>query len=115
MSGNRTLWLVLAYLGPLALIPFLLEKDDQEVQWHSKHGLVLFLAELAVGILLGIGNVVIGMVFGDCLGIIGAFGGCFVSVVLFVAIVVLHVMCIMKALDGKRLLIPNLSQYADKF
>ena len=36
--------LVLAYLGLLALIPLLTEKDDKEVQWHAKHGLVQFFA-----------------------------------------------------------------------
>ena len=40
--------IVLAYLGPLALIPLLMEKEDQEVQWHAKHGLVLTVAEVAV-------------------------------------------------------------------
>ena len=40
--------IVLAYLWPLALVPLLLEKQDPEVQWHAKHGLVLMIAELLV-------------------------------------------------------------------
>lgn len=40
--------IVLAYLWLLALTPLLVEKDDAELQWHAKHGLVLFGAEIAV-------------------------------------------------------------------
>ena len=40
-SPNRGVMIVLAYLWLLALIPLLLEKQDAEVQWHAKHGLVL--------------------------------------------------------------------------
>ena len=45
-SPNRAAMIVLAYLWPLALIPLLVEKDDTEVQWHAKHGIVLMLAEI---------------------------------------------------------------------
>ncbi len=31
-SSNRTVMLILSYLGLLALVPLLVEKDDQEVQ-----------------------------------------------------------------------------------
>ena len=45
-SPNRGVMIVLAYLWPLALVPLLVEKQDAEVQWHAKHGLVLMVAEL---------------------------------------------------------------------
>ena len=45
-SSNRGVMIVLAYLWPLAIVPLLLEKDDADVQWHAKHGLVLLAAEL---------------------------------------------------------------------
>ena len=40
-SSDRTIMLVLSYLGILALIPLLMKKDDPEVQWHAKNGLAL--------------------------------------------------------------------------
>ena len=41
-AGQRnTGMLVLSYLGLLALIPLVVEKNDKDVQWHAKHGLVL--------------------------------------------------------------------------
>src|SRR5262245_37803844 len=48
VSQNRDVMIVLAYLWVLALIPLLFEKQDVEVQWHAKHGLVLAVAELVV-------------------------------------------------------------------
>src|SRR5262245_36673310 len=45
-SPNRAVMIVLAYLWLLALVPLLVEKDDAEVQWHARHGLVLLVAEL---------------------------------------------------------------------
>src|SRR3954470_16220785 len=38
---NRAAMLVLGYLWPLAVVPLLVARDDAEVQWHAKHGLVL--------------------------------------------------------------------------
>ena len=37
-SSERTIFLVLSYLGILCLIPLLAKKDDPEVQWHAKNG-----------------------------------------------------------------------------
>ena len=47
-SPNRGVMIVLAYLWALAIVPLLVEKQDPEVQWHAKHGLVLMAAELVV-------------------------------------------------------------------
>jgi len=110
VSENRNLWIVLSYLGLLALIPLLVEKEDPEVQWHAKHGLVLTAAEFILFVALS----VVGMV----IGAISAGLGCFLGLawpLLMVAILVLHVMCIVKGLNGDRLLIPGISEFADKF
>ena len=107
-DSNRTIFLVLAYLGPFALIPFLMNKEDKEVLWHSKHGLVLFGAEL----MLHIGLVVVMFAGGSC----GS--GCVVPIlqgVLVLATLVLHIFCIVKAINGERFLIPGLSDLADQF
>jgi uncharacterized membrane protein len=110
VSENRNLWIVLSYLGLLALIPLLVEKEDPEVQWHAKHGLVLTAAEFILFVALS----VVGMV----IGAISAGLGCFLGLawpLLMVAILVLHVMCIVKGLNGGRLIIPGISEFADKF
>ncbi len=96
---------VLAYLWILALIPLLAEKDDKEVQWHAKHGLVLLVAEFLFWIVMVI---VTNIPF---LGLIG----CLLGPVLWLLILALHVVCIVKAVGGGRFVIPGVSQYADRF
>ena len=44
----NTVMIVLAYLWILSLVPLLVEKEDAEVQWHAKHGLLLFAVDIAV-------------------------------------------------------------------
>lgn len=105
VSPNRTIMLVLAYLGPLALIPLIVEKNDPEVQWHAKHGLVLFGAWVILGIVLGI------LVHIPFLG----WGFACVTCVFPLLIAVFHVYLIIQAVNGKRVLIPGISEFADRF
>src|SRR5512135_1492660 len=53
--------LVLSYLGLLALIPLLAERNDREVQWHARNGLLLFLAFAVVSAGLGVLGAVVGL------------------------------------------------------
>ena len=109
-SGNRTIMIVLAYFGPLALIPYLVEKEDREVQWHAKHGLVLFGAEIVLWFVLIILNIAITAVFAPL--------GCLTSIgflLLGLAILVFHIMCMVKGVNGERLKIPQVSDFADRF
>lgn len=105
--------IVLSYLGILALIPLLTEKEDPEVQWHAKHGLVLFGAWFGLAILLTIVGVII-----DSMGGMGCATGCLMPAVwgiISLVILVIHVMAIVKGVNGERFIIPGISQYADKF
>ena len=107
---NRSVMIVLSYLWLLALVPLLVEKDDPEVQWHAKHGLVLMAAEIVFWIAITIVSSV--------LGFITAGLGCIVSILMplfSLAFLVIHVLCIAKGLKGERFLIPNISHYADRF
>src|SRR5881397_3909467 len=63
-GGDRTLMLVLSYLGLLALIPLLTKKDDPEVQWHAKNGLALGLAWIALWILMTIASIALPRILG---------------------------------------------------
>ncbi len=103
-SSNKTLMLVLSYLGLLALIPFLVEKDDKEVQWHAKHGLVQFALFTIIWIVLGIiTSTGIGCIFVIAYPVVG------------LAWLAVTIMSIVKATQGKRFIIPGISDFADKF
>jgi uncharacterized membrane protein len=104
-SSNRGIMIVLAYLWILALVPLLTEKEDQEVRWHAKHGVVLMVAEIAIWIVLMI------LMAMPLLGLLLLA----VSPLVSLLFVVLHVVCIIKGLNGQRFTIPFVSQYADKF
>jgi len=109
VSDNRAVWIVLSYLGLLALIPLVVERDDPEVQWHAKHGLVLLVAEIAV--IVGLQIVV--MLLTAISGGLGCLAGLLLPLLLL-AILVLHVVCIVKGLNGERFTISGLSDFADR-
>ena len=102
--------IALAYLWPLAIVPLLLEKDDAEVQWHAKHGLVLMVAELLVLLAFTMITSIVSL---------ATFGlGCVLSlfvVFIWVAILAVHVMAIVRGLNGSRLIVPYVSEYANRF
>ena len=102
--------IVLAYLWALALVPLLVEKHDTEVQWHAKHGIVLMIAELA---LLFAYIVITSIVSIASLGL-GIVLGLFL-VFAWVGILAVHVVAILKGINGTRLMIPAISQYANRF
>jgi uncharacterized membrane protein len=104
-SSDKTVMLILAYLGLLALVPLLVEKDDRNVQWHAKHGLVLTALWIAVWMVFMVLSFIPGV-------------GCVTSIIsLFVPLawLIVTILAIMKALKGERFLIPGISDFADKF
>ena len=109
-SSNRAVMLVLAYLWPLALVPLVIDTTDAEVQWHAKHGLVLMAAEIVL--LVAVSAVM-------SLASLATFGlGCALSlliVALWIAILLVHLIAMLKALGGSRLILPGVSRYASRF
>lgn len=104
VSSNRNVMIVLAYLWLLALVPLLTEKEDQEVQWHAKHGLVLLVAEILAWVVYFVLSMIPGV-------------GCVIMIlapVIWLVFVVLRIMCIVKGVNGQRLLIPGLSDFVAK-
>ncbi len=104
-NGQRNLMRVLAYMGPLACIPLLVDGLDDETRWHAKNGLVLFVAEILGWIVLGVLAQIPGA---SCLG-------CFVVPVIALAILVVHVVAAVRAVNDQRLVVPGVSGFADRF
>ena len=108
-SSNRSLMVVLSYLWILFLVPLLVEKDDSEVQWHAKHGMVLTIAEIILSIGLFVVNTILSMVSGGLGCILGI-----LSPLVWVAFLIVRILCIVKGVNGQRFIVPGVSQYADK-
>jgi hypothetical protein len=104
VSSNRGVWIVLAYLWPLAFLPLLLEREDSDVLWHARHGVLLMAAELAlIAAYLVLSSTIHFARFG--------LGGAALACVVFAwaAILALHIVAIVKGLDGRRLIVPGVS------
>jgi uncharacterized membrane protein len=108
-SSDRTLMVALSYLWILALIPLLAKKDDREVQWHAKNGLVLLGAEIIAWIVLGgVGFAMRNMMGMSCgLGII--------ECVIWLGFLVIRIMAIVKGVGGQRFRIPLVTDWAEKW
>lgn len=105
-GDDRTLMLVLSYIGILGLIPLIIKKDDREIQWHAKNGLALFVAYIVIIIVWSIVNNFLPAALGCALSFVGCG--------LWIGYIALCVLAIMKAVNGQRFRIPVISDFADK-
>jgi uncharacterized membrane protein len=105
-SSDRTIMLVLSYLGLLSLIPFFAKKDDPEVQWHAKNGVALLGAEI-VWMILAFILAFVHIPFLGC-------GISAISCVVWLGFLALSIICIMKAVKGERFRIPIITDIAEK-
>lgn len=108
VSPNRTIMIVLSYLWLLALIPFLVEKEDREVQWHARNGLLLTGAEILLWIALSMLSVATSAIDLGCTG-------CMLQSILGIVLLVIRIVAIVKGVGGGRLHIPVLSDYTTRF
>jgi uncharacterized membrane protein len=102
--------IVLSYLWILFVVPLIVEKEDREVQWHAKHGLVLFLTEIVLHIVLWIVQAALSRIAGGIGCVLGL-----LSSVVWLGFLAIRIICILKGINGQRFIIPGISQYADRF
>jgi uncharacterized membrane protein len=105
-SSDRTLMIVLSYLGLLALIPYLTKKEDPEIHWHAKNGVGLLILDVVVWVVVMILTRVLPSTIGCGISAI--------MCVVWIGILVLHVYCIIQAVGGKRPRIPVVTDFAEK-
>lgn len=95
-------WAIIGYLGILFLVPLLAKKDNKFALYHTKQGLILFIAEIVVAIVAGI------LGFIPVLGII-------IMWLLWLAILVLFIIGIINAATGKYKALPVIGAWAEKW
>lgn len=107
--ARRFIVIVLAYLGPLAVIPLWIARTDADVQWHARQGMLLFACEvvvfLALTSLTGL-TVVSNLVGGIAIGVL--------AWVAWVAVLAVHFTAILAALNDRRLSVPLVSALASR-
>ena len=89
---------VIGYLGILCLLPLLLKKENKFALFHGKQGLVLFLGEVALGIISII------PLLGTLVGFLGVF-----------VFGILSLVGIVQALMGNYWRMPVIADISDKF
>ncbi len=100
---NNMVMAILAYLGILIVVPFLTDaKNDPFVKYHIKQGLTLIIFEVATWF--------IGMVL-----VFMPYLGYLVGLVLWLATIVLIIIGIANAAQGKEQELPVIGQYAKRF
>jgi len=105
-SSDRTLMVVLSYLGLLALIPYLTKKEDPDIMWHARNGMGLLILDIIVSVGWWIISIALSRVMSCGTSVIGC--------VIWLAILGLHVYCIIQAAGGKRPVIPAVTDFAQK-
>jgi hypothetical protein len=90
---------ILAYIGILVLVPILAAKDSPFAKYHANQGLILCIATIGLGLVLGILSVIIMFI-----PFVNVIGGCF-SCILFPALtvgwLVLAIIGILNAVNGQ--------------
>ena len=109
-SSDRTLMIVLSYLWLLALIPYFTKKDDPdaEVRWHAKNGVGLLLLDIALWVVFFVVGIVVRRIPG-----VGC-GTAVLQCILWLGLLALHVYCLIKAVNGQRVRIPMVTDFAEK-
>ena len=94
-DSNDQVYGILSYIGILVLVPLLAGKT-QFARYHANQGLVLFIADIILGVMIGITVGVLSL-----LGVIGVVLGSIVSGVFGLCIFVLVIMGIINAANGE--------------
>lgn len=103
-AGERLRDLVLCYMGPWAFKPYLRNRDDEELLWHARQGVLLAFVEIVVALTLVI------------LGLLPVVGYLVIRLMLpawLLWCLGMSVISILQATKGKRHKIPVLYQFVE--
>jgi uncharacterized membrane protein len=102
-AENNKIFGILAYLGILCLVPLFAAKNSPFARYHANQGLVLFLVEIALGILLQIIYMILAVI-----GI--GFISVFLSL-LWLGVIALLIIGIINAAAGKCVPLPVIGKF----
>ncbi|MGN0640842.1 MAG: hypothetical protein ACI4JT_07810 [Oscillospiraceae bacterium] len=94
-DSNDKVYGILSYIGILVLVPLLAGKT-QFAKFHANQGLVLFIADIVLGVCISITTLVL-----SPLGVVGSILGGIVSGVLGLCILIMAILGIVNAVNGE--------------
>ena len=100
----NNLMCILSYLGIFALIPYLTQKENAYLNWHSRQGLLI--TAIAIVIAFGLGALTM-------LPLVGWIAG-MASLLFSLAVLGLCVFCMIQAIGGKKWAVPGIGAFLDK-
>ena len=103
-QGERLRDLILSYAGPWAFRPYLRCRDDEELHWHARQGVLLAFVEAAVGLAL---------VIAGLFPIVGFLAVRFLLPIWLLWCLWMSVTSVLQACKGKRHRIPVISSLMD--
>lgn len=104
-QARRFVLIAFAYLGPLGVVSMLGARRDADIQWHARHGLMLFLVEAVVVGTLAAATAVVALsnlAAGAALGAL--------TWTTWLAALALQLAAVIVALNGGRLMVPVVSR-----
>jgi uncharacterized membrane protein len=114
-EGKSIAWL--SYLNILFLIPFFVQPENPYTRYHARQGLMLFLLEVAIGIvwsiLWGISAIIIAATYGGaffCIPLIAAIMG-----LLYLLTLILAIIGIIQSASGKFWRMPVFGPLGEKW
>lgn len=110
LSDQDRLLLLFDYLGPLALFSLLASRKEF-VKWHAKQGLLLSVTLVALAIVAKTLHLLMRRVFWPVFAELYWAG----VGLLALGVVLVALLCIVRALEGERFKIPMLGDLADRF
>ena len=93
---NNKVMAILAYIGFLFLIPLLVAKDSKFAKFHTNQGLVLFIADIIVGVVIAVVSIALAFI-----PFVGPIVAGIVDGVLGLVIFALMILGIINAATGK--------------
>ena len=103
-TGERLRDLILCYAGPWAFRPYLHNREDLELLWHARQGVILAFAECVVSLAL---------IVGGLFPIFGALSVRFFLPLWLLWCLGMSVTSVLQATKGKRNKIPVIHQFVD--
>lgn len=95
---------ILSYLGIFALIPYLTQRNNVYINWHSRQGLLITAFAIVISFGLGVLSLV------PSVGWIANLASMFFSL----AVLGLCVFCMIQACGGKKWPVPGIAAFLDK-